>query len=134
MNEVWAKLVVQAPGLVIALVMLFGAYRLLAKYGAAFIESQKVQATALGSQAASMTSLTSSLSSFVMRDNGEHQEMVILIKLMKGEMFGIREKLVELPVIKEKLSELPEINQRLETIEGLTSDLSDAINCKEKTR
>lgn len=85
MNEVWAKLVVQAPGLIIALVILLGLYKLMRDFGLEFIKAQQDQAKSLASQATAMTGLTNSIGEFIMRDNGDHSEMRILMKFaVKG--------------------------------------------------
>ena len=81
MNEVWAELLIQAPGLILALLMLWGLYRLLRDFGIDFIQAQKDQAVSMSSQAKSMTGLTRSIGEFIQRDNGDHAEMRILMKL-----------------------------------------------------
>lgn len=91
MNEVWAELMVQAPGLVIALIILLGLYKLLSKFGTTFVESQQEQAKSMASQATSMTGLTSSIGEFIRRDNTGHRATMILLKVMRGEIKELRE-------------------------------------------
>ncbi len=91
MNEVWAELLTQAPGLVIALLILIGLYRLLSKFGTIFVETQQEQAKSMASQATSMTGLTSSIGDFIRRDNTGHKETMILLKVVRGEIRELRE-------------------------------------------
>lgn len=74
-------------GLLIALVILVGLYRLADKHGARFIEAQQAQAVAMGRQAESMEDLKTSIKGFVSRDSFEHREMLVLLKFIaqRGE-------------------------------------------------
>ncbi|MDA8155580.1 MAG: hypothetical protein M0Z52_03870 [Actinomycetota bacterium] len=77
-----AKALISAGGgLLIALVILIGLYRLANKYGGKFIEAQQAQAEALGRQAQSLTDLQCSAQAYFSNDNREHREILILQKL-----------------------------------------------------
>ncbi|MDA8155910.1 MAG: hypothetical protein M0Z52_05595 [Actinomycetota bacterium] len=74
-------------GLLIALVILFGLYRLANRFGGRFIAAQQAQAEALGAQAqslarqaVSMEDLKECINSLISRDNSEHREMLVLLK------------------------------------------------------
>jgi cytochrome bd-type quinol oxidase subunit 1 len=68
-------------GLLIALVILIGLYRLADKHGAQFIEAQQSQAAAMGKQAEAMEEMKTSIKEFIGRDNSEHREILILQKM-----------------------------------------------------
>lgn len=68
-------------GLLIALVILTGLYRLADKYGIQFIQAQQAQAVAMGQQAESMDEMKCSIKEFIGRDNSEHREILILQKM-----------------------------------------------------
>ncbi len=68
-------------GLMIALVILVGLYRLADKHGAKFIEAQQSQAVAMGKQAEAMEEMKTSIKEFIGRDNSEHREILILQKM-----------------------------------------------------
>lgn len=77
-------------GGVIAIAIIYFTYRLastlLLRLGAEMIGAFKEQAEALNRQAQSMEGLSASLQNFVSRDNGEHREIIILLKVL-GERF-----------------------------------------------
>ncbi|MDA8170302.1 MAG: hypothetical protein M0Z48_00535 [Nitrospiraceae bacterium] len=86
-------------GLLIALVILLGLYRLADKHGVQFIAAQQAQAVAMGKQAESMEDMKTAIKEFVGRDNSEHREILILQKLtidklkdLEGALNGGREK------------------------------------------
>ncbi len=120
LNAIWAELLTQAPGLVVALCVLGGLYRLLNKYGDTFIKTQQSMAESMGAQAQAMTSLTGSMQGFITRDNGDHQEMMIILKLMEADTKGIKRRLNELDDIKNSLGGLDDLADRLETLTSST--------------
>ena len=73
------------PGMLIALVMLYGLYRFLLK-----IFDKPTQA--LMNQAQSMDRLTSSLQSYVGRDISEHREIIILQKVILQQIEHLRHR------------------------------------------
>ncbi len=80
-------------GLLIALVILLGLYRLADKHGTEFIQAQKDQAVAMGRQAESMEDMKTSIKEFIGRDNSEHREILILQKLTVDKLNGLEEAL-----------------------------------------
>ena len=68
------------PGAVLALAIIYALYKLADKHFGAFITAQQAQATALTAQASSMEGLKVSIQAFVAKDNGEHREMLVLLK------------------------------------------------------
>ncbi len=91
--DIAKALISQAGGLLIALVILVGLYRLAHKFGEAFLKAQRAQAEALGKQAQSMTDLHCTLSDYFKRDNTEHREILILQKLTVEKLQNMGERL-----------------------------------------
>ena len=88
------SLIFWGPGAVLALAMIWALYKLADKHGGAFIAAQQAQATALTAQAQSMEGLKTSMQAFVAKDNGEHREMLLLLKYLaqdKQEMDELRQ-------------------------------------------
>lgn len=93
--EVAKTLVFWGPGAVIAALIIFALYKLADKFAGRAIEAQQAQAVALASQASAMQDLQKSMQEYVNKDNGEHREMLVLMKytaqhiqsllIMKGE-------------------------------------------------
>jgi hypothetical protein len=85
------------PGIIIALFMLYGLYRLIKGVGLKIVgalekpaEALTQQAEALTKQSTSMDRLTGSIQEYVHRDTNEHQEIIILQKVIREELKGIR--------------------------------------------
>jgi len=74
------------PGLLIALVMLYGLYRLLLrigeKVGIKIIDALEKPAAALDKQALAMDRLTDTFRDYVTCDRAEHREIIILQKII----------------------------------------------------
>lgn len=83
---VWETVKAWGPGMVIGIAMLYLGYRLLfglGKYGIKKIgEALEKPAEALNMQAQSMDRLTTSIQSYVVRDQSEHREIIILQKVI----------------------------------------------------
>ena len=88
------------PGLLIALIMLYGLYRLLLrlgeKVGIKILGALEKPATALNLQAEAMDRLTGSIKDYVGRDTNEHQEIIILQKVIREELRVNRANLSDL--------------------------------------
>jgi len=88
------------PGLLIALIMLYGLYRLLLglgeKVGIKILGALEKPTDALSQQAASMDRLTMSIKDYVGRDTNEHQEIIILQKVIRHELRETRGNLEDL--------------------------------------
>jgi hypothetical protein len=82
-------------GAFIALVILAGLYRMASGLGAKFISAQQSQAEALGAQAQSLEGLTRSIRDFVVRDNSEHREMLVLLRYIAQQQNSLEEVRVE---------------------------------------
>lgn len=78
--ELLKTLVFWGPGAVIAGMMIHALYKLADKFGGKAVEAQTAQAVALAAQAKAMEGLQTSLQEFVSKDNGEHREMLVLMK------------------------------------------------------
>jgi hypothetical protein len=56
------------------------------------VSAFKGQAEAMTRQAESMEGLTKSLQEYVMRDNSEHREIIILLKVVNERLIHLEEK------------------------------------------
>jgi hypothetical protein len=84
------------PGLLIAIVMLFGLYKLLLRMGKdvgmKIVTALEKPAAALNQQAASMDKLTNSIQDYVGRDQLEHKEIILLLKVISNKVNRIEAK------------------------------------------
>lgn len=80
------------PGLILAVVMLYGLYKLVHSVGMKIVAALEKPTAALTTQANSMDRLTGSLQEYVARDRGEHREMIILLKLISSRMNTLEER------------------------------------------
>jgi len=78
------------PGLLIALVMLYGLYRLIHSIGLKIVGALEKPTAALMMQANSMDKLTGSIQAFVGRDQSEHREIIILQKVILQQIENLR--------------------------------------------
>lgn len=76
--------VMWGPGMVIAVLLLVGFYKLASKVVEKFVESSLRQTTAV-------EGLTKSIDGFITRDTSEHREMIILIKVMMEKIERMEE-------------------------------------------
>ncbi len=76
------SLIQWGPGMVMAALVLYGLFRLVNTVGIKMVAASEQQAAALSAQAESMQALTKSLQDFVSRDNNEHKEILIMLKLI----------------------------------------------------
>lgn len=85
-NEIFKALNFWGPGAVICGLMIFALYKLatftISRFGDKFIASQVALAESAAKQAQSMEGLRDSIQGFVLRDNSEHREMLVLLKYM----------------------------------------------------
>lgn len=98
-SELLKSLVFWGPGAVLALAMIWALYKLADKHFGSFIAAQQMQATALSAQAQSMEGLKVSIQAFVAKDNGEHREMLVLLKYIaqhQQEMDDVRREHAEM--------------------------------------
>lgn len=79
------------PGMVLAIIILYGIYKLFRLLGLRFVSSMEDQAKALTVQADSMKNLTQSLQQYMGRDQLEHKEIIILQKVILEEIKKVRE-------------------------------------------
>ena len=90
---VWIK--AWGPGIVFAVLMLYGLYKLLYKIstevGLKIVGALEKPAEALSKQANSMDRLTNSIQDYVCKDQTEHKEMMILLKVISQRVEHIRE-------------------------------------------
>lgn len=88
-KEMAGALIFWGPGAVICGVMIFAIYKLakftIGKFGDKFIASQVALAESAARQAQSMEGLKESIQGFVLRDNSEHREMLVLLKYLAQE-------------------------------------------------
>ena len=97
MEETLYKAAISAGvGGIIAVIVIYLAYRLasdmMLKVGTEMVGAFKGQAEAMTRQAASMEGLTKSLQDYVTRDNSEHREIIILLKVMNERLLHMEEK------------------------------------------
>jgi hypothetical protein len=74
------------PGLLLAVIMLYGLYRLLKGVGLKIVSALEKPTQALMTQANSMDRLTNSIQAYVGRDQSEHKEIIILQKVILEEI------------------------------------------------
>lgn len=84
-----AKLAMQSaiqwgPGMLMAVLVLVGLYRLAKTVGTKIVESSEKQAIAI-------EGLTKSIDGFISRDNSEHREIIILQKVMMEKIERMEE-------------------------------------------
>jgi hypothetical protein len=88
------------PGMLIAALVLYGIYKLLLRLGKdvgmKILGALEKPTDALSQQAASMDRLTASIKDYVGRDTNEHQEIIILQKVIRQELKGVRLQLEEM--------------------------------------
>ncbi len=84
------------PGLLIALIMLYGLYRLLLHLGKdvgmKIVGALEKPSSALHLQAEAMDRLTGSIKDYVNCDRSEHREMIILLKLISDRLNTLEER------------------------------------------
>ena len=92
---VWDAVKAWGPGMFIGLAVLYLGYRLLFNLGKYAIrrigEALEKPAEALSRQAASMDRLMISIESYVGRDQTEHREMMIMLKVISKSVENLRE-------------------------------------------
>lgn len=94
-TEIFKSLVFWGPGAVIAGLIIFAVYKLATNIGMKFIDAQKEQAVAQGRQAQSMEGLTDSIQSFLLKDNSEHREMLVLLRFIAQQQQSFEEIKIE---------------------------------------
>ncbi len=94
-QEIVRALIDAGAGATIALVILVGLYRIVRGLGVRFIEVQQHQAEALGAQAQSVASFTSSVQDFMRADNTEHREMLVLLRFIAQRQRSFEEVRIE---------------------------------------
>lgn len=96
MDQTFIKALVDAGvGSLMALLILLGLYRMAGRLGGKFIDAQNSQAEALGAQANSLHGLTKSIQDFVLRDNSEHREMLVLLRYIAQQQQAFEEVRIE---------------------------------------
>jgi hypothetical protein len=84
------------PGILIALIMLYGLYKLVYKIainvGLKIVAALEKPSEALSLQARSMDRLTESIQQYVSLDQTEHREIIILLKVIADKINRIEEK------------------------------------------
>lgn len=90
------------PGLLIAIFMLAGLFKLANSVGIKLVAASEKQATALSAQAQSMEGLTQSIRDFVQRDSGEHREMLVLLRYIAQQNQTFDEVRIEHNIRKEQ--------------------------------
>jgi hypothetical protein len=79
------------PGLLLAVVMLFGLYKLIKGIGLKIVAALEKPTQALMTQAQSMDKLTGSIQEYVSRDQTEHKEIILLLKVISNKVNRIEE-------------------------------------------
>jgi len=78
--------------MLLAVIILVGLFRLANNVGLKFIATLKDQACSMGAQAKSMENLSTAIGEFCKRDNTEHREMIILLKVIASRLNCIEEQ------------------------------------------
>lgn len=81
-TEIFKTLIFWGPGAIIAATIIFALYKLADKYLGEFIRAQQGQAESLARLAQGSEGLKECIETFCNRDNGEHREMTILLKVL----------------------------------------------------
>ncbi len=83
------------PGLLLAVVILYGLYKMVLRLGKEvgikIIGALEKPAAALNQQAESMDRLTNSIQEYVSRDQTEHKEMILLLKVISNKVNRIED-------------------------------------------
>ncbi len=83
------------PGLLLAIVILYGLYKMVLRLGQEvgikIIGALEKPAAALNQQAESMDRLTNSIQEYVSRDQTEHKEMILLLKVISNKVNRIED-------------------------------------------
>lgn len=78
-------------GAFIAVLILIGLYIIVGRLGGKFIDAQMGMATATGKQAQAMETLATSIRDLMGRDNGEHREIILLLKVIMDDIQKMKE-------------------------------------------
>ena len=81
-TEIFKTLIFWGPGAIIAAVIIYTLYKLADKYLGEFIRAQQGQAESLAKLARGSEGLKDCIETFCNRDNSEHREMTILLKVL----------------------------------------------------
>lgn len=91
----WPRLVESlynsGPGAIIAALLLIGIYRLADKHLGAFIQAAKDQAASVAKLAQGTDGLKDCITAFVNKDNQDHREMTILLKVIMEKLDNLEE-------------------------------------------
>jgi hypothetical protein len=79
------------PFFILAVLMLYGLYRLVRGVGMKVVGAMEKPAEALNKQAQSMDKLTNSIQEYVGRDQTEHKEIILLLKVVASKINRIEE-------------------------------------------
>jgi len=79
-GDVLKSLAFWGPGAVIAGILILAVFKLAKSVGLEFVRAQRELADATSRQAQSMEGLKESMQMYVLRDNTEHREMLVLLK------------------------------------------------------
>jgi hypothetical protein len=91
LDPLYAALINAGVGGFIAVLILVGLYYIVRSLGSRFVDSQVRQAEALGAQAQALASLSTSVQRFTVRDNTEHREMLVLLRLIAQHQESLEE-------------------------------------------
>ncbi len=94
-GQLCASAIDWGPGLILAIIMLFGLFKLIKNVGLKVVAALEKPAGALSQQAQSMDRLTNSIQDYVNRDQSDHKEIIILQKVIREELKDIRVSIEE---------------------------------------
>ncbi len=103
-SAVLKSLVFWGPGAILALSIIYALFKLATGVGLKIAEALTAQANAQTAQATSMEGLKAAITTFVMRDSGEHREMLVLLKYIaqhQQEMDEVRREHAEMKLSQE---------------------------------
>ena len=95
-QKIIEALISAGAGGLVAIAIIYFTYKLarevLLKLGAQMVGAFESQASALTRQAQSMEGLSKALQEFVARDNAEHREIIILLKVISERFDNLEER------------------------------------------
>lgn len=81
------KVLVDLGGtVVVSVLLIFGLYKLLSRFGCAFITAQEKMAEAMADQAKSTSGMRDAIQNFIQKDNNEHREILLGLQVVGEEL------------------------------------------------
>ncbi len=78
---------------VIAALMIWCIYKLLERFGTAFIQAHQQIAESIGAQARCMSEMREGIDNFIQKDNSEHREILLGLQVVGAELKALIEEI-----------------------------------------